>query len=368
MGMKEDLRDLLSALVRFQSLAQREDELDGVIAFAEEYLDSPNLIKHHYKVSGKPSVIYTFEETKRPKVIFAGHLDVVDAEPEQFEPRLDGDKLWGRGALDMKGSCAVLLHLFKNLAATGRKYPVGLMLTTDEEIGSAYGVKHLVLNEGWSADFAVIPDGGEGFEMIIEEKGAVHAKYRATGKAAHGSRTWEGDNALDKLIAVYNDLRAKFPKEPCGDPEHWHNTLNIGKISGGKKVNIVADDGVMELDIRFVAPYNVEKMLHEIRAVTDRYGVTLETESTGEVMYTPPDNPHIAGFRKTVKEVIGREPKLAKEHGATDGRFFAEKGVPVVIIYPQGAGLHTREEWVDLPSLVTLYRIFVNYVNRFSAS
>jgi len=360
------MKELLKKLIEFETTAQNGEQLAGIIQFAEDFLRRPDLKIHRYERNGKPSLVATFQpSSKRSRVMFVGHLDVVDAEPEQFRPVEKDGNIWGRGALDMKGSCAVMMTLFKNLP---EPYPVSLILTTDEEIGSENGVAYLLKEEGWEADFAVIPDGGENFEMVTGEKGVLHLRITSRGKSAHGSRTWEGENAIDRLLDSYSHLKARFPSEPCGDPHHWHPTLNLGKITGGKKVNIVPDEATMELDIRFTEPYSVQQMQREVEGILSQTpGVTMEVLTTGEVVYSPPDHPDIQAFRKAVEEVLGRSPTLSREHGATDGRFFAEKNIPIVIIYPLGSGIHTREEWVNCDSLEQLYRIFEKFIRSVCA-
>lgn len=355
------MKELLKKLIEFETTAQNGDQLAAIIQFAEDFLRRPALTIHRYERNGKPSLVATFQPgSKRSRVMFVGHLDVVDAEPEQFHAMEKDEKIWGRGALDMKGSCAVMMTLFQNLP---HPYPVSLMLTTDEEIGSENGVAYLLREEGWEADFAVIPDGGENFEMVIGEKGVLHLRAMAKGKSAHGSRTWEGENAIDRLLDFYSRLKARFPSEPCGDTHHWHPTLNLGRIAGGKKVNIVPDEATMELDIRFTEPYSLLDMQTEIEGILSQTpGVKMEVLTTGEVVYSPPDHPDIQTFRKVVEKVLGRGTTLSREHGATDGRFFAEKNIPIVIIYPRGSGIHSREEWVSCDSLEQLYSIFENFI------
>ncbi len=364
--MREEIVKVLSDLISIKSLATNPQGLRDIVDYCARYLDGLPLNIHRYEKEGKPSLVATFNIGKHPKVFFVGHLDVVDAEEDQFSPRIEGNRLYGRGALDMKGPDAVMLCLFRRLAEEGIKPDIGLMLTTDEEVGSENGVKYLLFEEDWSSDFALIPDGGENFQLIIAEKGVLHVKVTARGKAAHGSRVWEGVNALDSLINFYNELKAQFPQEPCDDPEHWHNTINLGKFVGGNSVNRVADKGEMYLDIRFVEPWTSDRMLELIRDKASQFGIEeIEVISRGEVMNTSPDDPYVAKYRKVASEVLGRGVKLSREHGATDGRFFAEKGIPVVITYPIGANIHGRDEWVDIDSLETLYRIMDAFAREF---
>ncbi len=350
---------LLEELVAVESIAQKPENLRRVVEISRRYLEGKPWKFWAYERNGKPSLICTTRDTKSPEIFFVGHLDVVDADPEQFQLRRNGDRLWGRGTADMKGACAVMLQLFRDLPED-KPPDVGLMLTTDEEVGSPDGVAYLLREEGWSAKFAVIPDGGGDFSLVLAEKGALHLRIRAEGRAAHGSQPWAGENALDRVLGLYRRLRESglFPEEPCGDPEHWHPTLNLGRLQGGRKVNIVADRAEMELDIRFPEPWTVKKMRQKVQDFVQEDGLEMEILTTGEVVYTDPENPYVRRYVAAVRRVLQTEPAFRKEHGATDGRFFAEKGIPIVITGPEGGGIHGPEEWVSAGSLLRLYEVF----------
>jgi len=360
----DDLVALTMKLAEVPSVSQNPGELKKVIEIADGFLPA-GLVRHHYEKETRPSMVVSFGEGKHPETLFLAHLDVVDAKPEQFKPRLDGDKLWGRGVLDMKGSAAVLLTLFRDLHNEGKKPSAALMLTTDEEIGSANGVAYLVRDEGWSADFVIIPDGGPNFTLVTKGKGAFHIRVESKGRSVHGSATWAGDNAIDRLIGFYDDLKKIFSvPEPCGDEGHWHETLNLGVINGGKKVNIVPDQAEASFDIRFTEAWTVKRVEETIRALAARHGVSFEIESTGEPFNTPKDEPHLVVFARCMEEVLGHPPVYGHEHGATDGRFFSERGIPTVITYPEGWGIHGDEEWVSVSSLAKLYDILKKYLEE----
>ncbi len=359
--MKESILEHLQNLIRMETTSKNPDELKRVIDYVCDVLDG--MVINRYEHNGVPSAVFTFGKTKRPEVLFVGHLDVVPGSKEQFEPKIVGNKLYGRGALDMKGPDAVMIALFEKYLKEGENPSIGLMMTTDEEVGSKNGVQYLLQNEKWSAEFAVIPDGGMGFNIITEGKGVLHVKLIAEGKSTHGSTPWLGVNPIDKLIEIYNTLKSKTQSEPCGDPAHWHDTLNLGFISGGDAPNRVPDRAEMSLDFRFTAPKTVDQVLNEIKKTVDKFdGVKLEVLASGGTVYTPPDNPYLQKFKAVSERILNREVKFSREHGATDGRFFTDAGIPVLVTYPIGDGIHGENEWVDINSLETLYRIFDGFV------
>jgi len=360
-----DLRELLMALIRFPSTHENPEALKGVVDYVEDLFAHTPIHRSRFERNGKHSLYLSFTQD-RPRVLFVGHLDVVPAQdPSQFDPRVEGDRLLGRGALDMKGPCAVMIRLFLDLTKEAPPPPVALLLTTDEEVGSEDGVAWLVREKGLGGDFVVVPDGGVNFRLIYEEKGALHLRVYARGKGGHGSTPWVGENALDKLIRAYLLLKGWIATQETDDPERWHPTLNLGKMEGGRKANVIPDQAWMDLDFRFPGPTTVEQFEATVRnllAEAGDYAVDVLTRAAP--VKTDPKHPLFVVFRETVEGVLGRPAELGREHGATDARYFAEKGMPVVILYPVGGNIHEAGEWVDLNSLEILLRIFREFVRK----
>ena len=355
-----DILELTKKLIEFKSTREYPVELKRIVDFVDEFLGE-GFIKKRFVSNDKHSIVVSFTPDRHQKIMFVGHLDVVEADEVQFHPVVEGDKLFGRGALDMKGPDAVMIKLFKDLKGTN--LPISLMLTTDEEVGSRDGVEFLLKKQDYSAEFAIIPDGGENFSIITKSKGVAHFHIEALGASTHGSRPWEGINAIDKLIDFYKELKKNFPEEPCGDLQHWHNTINLGLLRGGKAPNIVPDWAEMEIDIRFIEPWTVAKM-HAF--VLEKAGekVNVELRSYGEVVSTPEDHPMVQKFKESLEEVLGRKAEFRIEHGATDGRFFAEMGIPSIVTYPVGGNIHAKDEWVSIKSLYQLYEIFKVFLEK----
>ncbi|MGB9639064.1 MAG: M20 family metallopeptidase [bacterium] len=355
--IKNEIIELASDLIKFKTVASNEQELKNIIDFTENYLKSNKLITiNKFKVNDKYNLIAKLSD--EVKVYFVVHLDVVDAEESQFNPYLDGNRLVGRGALDMKGPASVVLYLFKNI---NKSLPIGLIATTDEEVGSLNGVKYITENMDIKADVAVIPDGGEDFNIITKGKGAFHFRVKSYGKSAHGSTTWLGINAIDKLLKFYDELKNIVLEQEENDNVHWHNTINLGKIEGGVKVNVVPDYAYADIDIRFTEKYTLDNIYNLVDYLVRKNDLELEVLSTGQPVSIDLTNKYLQKFIDSYKRVIG-EPRFSVEHGATDGRFFAAKNIPVITIYPIGQGLHSNYEWVDVDSLVILFKLFFDFV------
>lgn len=359
----KQIKELLVKLIKFKTVEKNRDELKNIIDFCHSYLkENSYLCFDIFEVNGKWNLIADYGVDVL--VYFVVHLDVVDAKDEQFEPVERDGKIFGRGALDMKGPGSVVISLFRNL--NDRKYPIGLILTTDEEVGSKDGVKYIVENKKIAAKMAIIPDGGENFKIITKGKGAFHFIVKSKGKSAHGSTPWNGINAIDKIIDFYHSLKEILLSElellsDLDRANRWHNTVNLGKIEGGTKVNIVPDFAYAHIDVRFTEKYRLEEIVNVVNFLCKKYDLELEILSTGQPVIADTNSEYFQKFIHSYRKVIGNEV-FDVEHGATDGRFFAQINIPVVTIYPIGGGIHSDNEWVDINSLKKLYDLFFDFI------
>lgn len=355
------LKQLVSKLVKSKTTSDRPEEIKKCFDFIRTQLEKhSNVYIRDYLRNGKQSLVASFSKSKKFDCILVGHLDVVPAEDAAFEPRIEDDRLYGRGTSDMKGPDAAMILAFLKMAEMDDPPDIALMLTGDEEVGGFDGVKYMV-EEGYKADCVVVPDGGDNFEIVLAEKGVYHAKITAKGKTAHGSRPWLGENAIEKLIGVYKRLKTEFPL-PKGK-DRWGPTLNLGKIKGGDAANKVPDSAYMHLDIRYTEKFTKADIRKKVKKVIQgASNVDMKELVTGACMHTDAHNEYLQKFKEIAEEKIGKEVKLVKEHGASDARFFSEKGVPVIICKPVSSPAHIDGEWIDLESLKTYQEIVEEFI------
>lgn len=357
MEAKKQLVELTQKLVSIKSTADRPGELKKVMALADRFLANKKIFKKKFIRNNKVSAVYTFRKTKEPKIMMVGHLDVVPAPDHLFKATTKGDCLMGRGVEDMKGMDAAMILAMKEFSELKNPPSVGLMLTTDEEIGGYDGVSYLFNEMGYNCQVGFIPDAGRDFNIIFAQKGILHLRITANGKGAHGSRPWLGDNALDKLVDVCQVLRKVFPGTK---KDAWVTTCSLGRISGGTAANVVPDQAEMLIDIRFTEEHSKGKLLAKIKKLFPKLKV--EEISGGEVLFTETSNNYLKSLKKIIEKELGRKIKTDKSHGASDGRFLAGKNIPVLLIGPTGGGTHALDEWVSIKSLVQTYRIVKNFV------
>src|SRR3954465_4523753 len=185
-----------------------------------------------------------------PTLVFHGHYDVVPARPEQFTPRVQGDRLEGRGAYDMKGGLAAMMCALQDLRDQAR-VRVRLVCVPDEESEEIDArTSDALVKAGHVGDFAITgePTGPHGG---VQAKGVLALRLLVFGTAAHGSTPWLGDNAVLKAIDVFR--RIESMPFPLASSELFDRpSVNLGRIIGGDAPNKVPEECAMDVDIRYL--------------------------------------------------------------------------------------------------------------------
>ncbi len=286
---------------------------------------------------------------------------VKSLEPNLKDYEVKDGKLYGRGACDMKNGNAIIMLVMQYFAHQEDKPSLGAMFTTDEEIGGRDGAKYLV-EQGYRCKVCLIPDGGKIYDQIVVAgKGILELRVTAKGKSTHGSRVWEGENAIEKLMDTFRIIKAEFPPEDRED--HWYETVNLGKLNGGTATNKVPDFAQMELDFRFTEKYTSESLYQKIRKLVPD-DIDIKITSTGEPVFVEPDNPYLKEYLTVNREILSKEAIQIKEHGATDGRHFAKYGIPILIQQPDRVNYHGLNEYTVIDTLEPIYEIYKKFVER----
>jgi succinyl-diaminopimelate desuccinylase len=353
-----------SELLSVQSTADRPDELSRALDFAVDFV-GPGFTVERFESGGKPSALLyvAAERPRRFQVILNAHLDVVPAEPAQFRPRREGDRLYARGAEDMKVSALIQAQVFRELA--GRlPYPLALQLVTDEEVGGRNGTLHQI-NQGVSGEFVVIGEYS-GLRIVTDSKGMITATLRAVGRGGHSAYPWLGDNALVKLHRTLGRLLAAYPVPTA---EAWRTTLNVARIETPNLArNQIPALAEAWLDLRF-PPEDGDlngKTAAEITAHLATFcepGVTPVVELADPPHHADRDRPEIGRLREAAAEQ-GYRYDFLRKHGAADGRFYYQRGIDAVIFGIGGDGLHGPDEYADTTTIAPYYRALTDFLGN----
>jgi succinyl-diaminopimelate desuccinylase len=293
-----------------------------------------------------------------PTVVFEGHLDVVPGRPEQFEPRLEGDKLYGRGAYDMKGALAAMMAVTAALREQdGVRVRLAVVGDEESEEGNDRGCDHLV-DSGFLGDFAITGEPTD-LHIGVEAKGVLAVRLEVPGTAAHGATPWLGDNAVLNAIDVFRSIEslpfARHSSELFDRP-----SINLGRIWGGDALNKVPDRCVIDVDIRYLPGQDPDAILGAVRAIDGVEATELLTRPPATVSR---DSAFVQALREATATHHDGEPMSVGRDGASDAVSFLRVGVPAVEFGPIGAGHHGPGEWVSVSSLETYRQALESFLH-----
>lgn len=355
----------LKKLITLRTISSDKIGNTAALDFVQKnFLNLPGLHFKKFNFNGFPSLVVTTKKTKNPDLFLAAHLDVVDGKSLLFHPQIVGDKLIGRGTFDMKYALACYIKLLNDLKNDLSSYNIGLMITADEELGGANGVKS-ILEQGYKAKVALLPDGGYDWNFEVAAKGAWHIHIKAKGKSVHGSRPWEGDNAIDKLIVFLNKI-SKLPiLQSQTKKDHFYNTLNIGVIQGGRVTNQVPDEAEAKVDIRFVNDVAGEKIKKQVLDLAKKQrGIIVEEINYGHSVVVDHNGKYLKIFRKILETRVGVNTGYISSHGSSDARYFAARHIPTIILRPPGGGHHSDKEWISITGVKQFYQALEIFVKE----
>ena len=291
------------------------------------------------------------------RVVLAPHMDTVGHErmaDALFVPTKKGDRLFGRGACDTKGSVAAMLTALLRVASSkSRPQETEIIFTAlvDEESGQT-GSRSLVAS-GFRADLAIVGEPTL-LRVITAHKGDLWLRLRTRGKAAHGSRPELGRNAVHAMARVVDWLETDYAKQLAKKkhPLLGPATVNVGSIRGGTQPNIVPDLCEISVDRRTIPGENDAKIIRDLRAQLRARGLTVEVTDNKNAapcrpMETDARLPLVQSLLHTARQ---RTPLGA--HFFSDAAVFAAGGTPAVLYGPGDiAQAHTADEWISLRSL-----------------
>lgn len=348
---------LLCELIAVPSESHDKKACSDVLNIALNYVDAlPDTGIRMHVSDGWPSMVALHKADLEPDVMLVAHLDVVPAPQAAFVPEVKDGRVYGRGAIDMKGPAAALIRAFRRHVSGKSTLPVGLMLTTDEEIGGINGVRYLLDKEKYRMKCAMLPDAGYDFGLVTLQYGIVRAHVKRRGKAAHSSRPEQGVNAIVSFMDDFKKFQERIGKVP-------ETVMSLAKISGGIAMNVVPDLCEAKIDIRTAHP---DKVYAVLGGSFDKQ--EFEIFADEKVFHVEPDEPHIQLYKKIAEKELKRDVEIRHERGATDARFLAPYGIPVIVSAPKGFGHHQDSEWVDIQALTHCENIVTNFLHTLAES
>jgi succinyl-diaminopimelate desuccinylase len=403
--LKDELINVTSKLISFQTISPPSSTLECA-EYIKSYFEGAGLKASFYaREEGKVNVHVRVPGKSDKTLIWLGHLDVVPAGLREkwihdpFSAMLSDGRIYGRGASDMKGSCAAAMVAAKVLSELNgvEHATLDLWFTCDEEVGSPNGTRWLV-NEGFiRGNACLIGDSlsrSPKDEPYIDAgcKGYLRLRLKATGKTAHGSMPFYGENAIEKLLLAIEQVKkiSDYALDLPADVECLikesieyflkdekltanqadavkrsfnYPTISLTMISGGIKVNVIPDYAESSFDIRVTPGVNPGKVAGKIRDLIGELKMNgVEAEITGleDGYYEQWDSDFALSLRRSVEISTGLKPKPKILMGATDAIPIKKAlGIPCLGF---GAGIealaHAPNEYVTVDGVVSAAKVY----------
>ncbi|WP_067727515.1 M20 family metallopeptidase [Oceanobacillus damuensis] len=346
---------LLENLIKIDS--STKSGANEAIAYCAKWLEEKGLTVEKLENNGFHMLVCEIGQGDST-IVLNGHIDVIEAEDDQFDPYVNDGKLYGRGSIDMKAGVAASMETVAQLKDKELKSKVMLQIVPDEETGGLYGTKYLT-QKGYLGDFIIC---GEPTNMgiAIQSKGVLQLDLVVQGKPAHGSRPWEGDNAIVNAYNLYEDI-LKLPfAEETSPPMYDKPSINLAKLKGGTVYNKVPDVCEMSLDIRYLPEQSPDEIFNQIQEITKG---TVKQHIMNRPVKTKEDNPFVEALAESIKNKTQLENvKIFGQHGSNDGQFFTEYGGSAVEFGPVGHDWHGDNEMVYVDSVREYQNVLEDFV------
>jgi acetylornithine deacetylase len=306
------------------------------------------------------NLLATIGPADRAGYVLSGHLDVVPAEEptwtsDPFRLKRDGERLVGRGSVDMKGFVACVLASVPSLVARPLGRPIHIALTYDEEVGCV-GVRYLVsrLPSLCHPSLGCIVGEPTAMRPVLRHKGKAALRATVFGRSAHSSQPDLGVNAIYRaaeIVAAVRELAERLAAEGPFSPlfEPPHSTLQVGVIDGGTAVNIVPDRCVLDIEARAIPGVEPRALLETLPLGATRSdqarelpAVEVEWQSNYPALDLAEDDPLVA----LAEDVSGRRRAGAVSFG-TEAGIYQQAGIPAILCGPGDiARAHRPNEFI----------------------
>jgi acetylornithine deacetylase len=328
---------------------------------------------------GRPNVIATVGDGPGKTLMVNGHIDTVGVAgmDDPFSGHVEGNRLYGRGADDMKASMGGAILLLEHIARAD-DFPGRLVVTfvVDEE-HSSIGTEAICRElERWKPDAAIVVEP-TGLNIKIAHKGFAWATITTHGFAAHGSDFKRGRDAIahmgrviGKVEEYSSDLTARTAHPLVGPP-----SVHCSLIRGGQELSSYPHECHLEIERRTIPGETGEQVQQELQSILDQltrddasFHADLVMGLVRQPFEVDRDADIVRAVTAAVRDDIGEEPVYSGGAGWMDSALLSAAGVPSVIFGPDGSGGHGLVEWTDIDSVERYTRVLARTAYAFCGS
>jgi acetylornithine deacetylase len=310
---------------------------------------------------GRPNVVGVLEGRRPgPALMFCGHTDTVGvigmADP--FTPVERNGRLYGRGAQDMKSGVAAMIDAARIVAGEGLDAGRLVLAAVVDEEHSSIGADGLV--KAWTADAAIVTEPTD-LGIVVGHKGFAWVEIEIEGRAAHGSRPAEGQDAIFRLGRVIARLEAldRTLQSRSPHPVVGTGSLHASGIEGGHEWSSYPDRAVLQMERRILPGESERCALEEAQQILrDLAGEDATFRGSARPVFSRPayelstDHALPGAVAAAVARITGIRPRIGGASFWTDAAILGQSGIPAVLFGPGGAGLHSTEEYVNVADVV----------------
>lgn len=302
-------------------------------------------------------------------VLFCGHMDTV---PGQIEVRFEGDKLYGRGAVDAKSSLAAMVMAPLTLEGEIPCRVIVAAVTGEESEGE--GVKELV-GSGVRGDCNIFGEPSGLRHITIGYRGKLAFTVKVRGRGGHSGAPWQFENAIESCFEFLRSAREELERATSAGGHFYSVTATPNMIRGGHARNVTPDFCDMYVDVRIPPGMTTERVIKSIESVRDRYvarsSLDVEVEFSGdrvEPYETDRSSLSLRALMRAILEVVGGPVRLLKKTGTGDMNVFAMlTGAHAVSYGPGNSSLsHTEFEFVEVEEYLLSVKVLSNAIRQFS--
>jgi glutamate carboxypeptidase len=354
---REDLVDDLVALIEQETPSDDPDLLAKGLAHVESWVErrlgpAERRVLHEDERHGA-AVVLDYPGTSPELIVALGHYDTVfDAGTlAEWPVSVDGDRISGPGAFDMKGGLVQMVWAIRALDELDLPRPrLRLVINGDEEIGSPFSRPVIEDSVTEASAVFVFEGSAAGGAVKTARKGVGLFDIAATGVEAHaGLDPLAGASAIGEIASVVSTLHAAADLDAG-------TSINVGVLTGGRRRNVVAGSATAGVDVRvatFEEQQRVDRLLASLRTEDPRVTLSVHGGWNRPVMTRTAEVAHLYALARTVATELGVDLQEASVGGASDGNFVAALGIPVLDgLGAVGEGAHARHESISVEGMV----------------
>lgn len=370
-----DALNLARELIRRPSVTPDDAGCQTLIG---ERLTAAGFRVHHLRF-GEVDNLWAVCGEAGPLICLAGHTDVVPTGPAEqwshppFAAALDGGRLYGRGAADMKSSVAAMVCAAEAWAAgTSAPGRLALLLTSDEEGPAVHGTRAVIdwlQEQGERIDYCIVGEPSSehrlGDTIKNGRRGSLNASIRVAGRQGHVAYPQRADNALHRLLGLLADLVDH--RWDDGDRFFGPTSFQVSNLAAGTGAeNMIPGLATAECNWRFSPLQNRATIKAVTRGYAQQHGIDEDSivwRLSGEPFITA-EGALVAATQAALDESLGQRAQLSTAGGTSDGRFIAPTGAEVIELGPVNSTIHQVDEHIEADDVARLSEVYRRIIAR----